>query len=149
MEEGALEHHVACGLVGAAAFASEDAGDAHRLLFVADGEVVGTEDVLHAVEGDEFRSFWLWLDDDVMTDDHVGVEGVEGLAVCHHDIVGDVDDVVDGAQSDGGEVVFQPFRRLLHLASGDADAGVAAACLGVLDGHLDGQRVVVDGELVA
>ena len=139
METGTLQHHVACGLIRTAALAAKDAGYAHRLLLVADGQIVLTEDVFLAVEGDKLLACVVGLDHNVVARDHVGVEAVHRLTVGHHDIVGDIDDIVDGTESDGGEFVAQPLRTLLHLAVLDAHAGVASAGLRVLDRHLDGQ----------
>ena len=149
MEIGALEHHAVCGLIGAAAFSSEHAGYAHGVLFVADGQVVRSQFVLHAVECDEGRAFGQRLHHDMVTFHHVGVEAVEGLSVGHHHIVGDVYDIVDGSESHRIEPVLEPFGRLLHLAAGDADAGVSLAGLLVFDGHPDGQVVIVDLEILA
>ena len=149
VEVGTLQHHVAGGLVGAASLAAEDTGDAHGFLLVADGKVVGAEGVLLAVEGDKRASLVLVFHYDVVSGHHVGIEAVKRLAVGHHHIVGDVDDVVDRSQPDNLQFVFQPFGRLFHLASCNAHAGIASACLAVLYRHLDGQAVVGHVEVVA
>ena len=95
----------------------------------------------YAVECFKGRAVGQGLDDDLLAGNHVGIEAVQGLSVGHHDIVGDVNDVVDGAQADGGEVVLEPLGAFLHLAASDGHGGVAGASLGVL--HLDADFQVV------
>ena len=47
--------------------------------------------------------------DDEGEGDFIGIEGVEGLAGLVEDVVCDVYDVVDGAEADGGEAVYEPW----------------------------------------
>ena len=77
------------------------------------------------------------------------IKAVQGLAIGHHYVVGDVHDVVDGAQTYDAQAVLQPFGALLHLASGQCQGAIAGACLGSL--HSDGnlQVGVVHLECVA
>ena len=110
VEVGALQHHMFGGLVGTATLAAEHAGNTHGLIFIADGEVVCAKGVLHTVEGHKLGALWLGLHHDMVSGHHVGVETMEGLSVGHHHIIGDVHDIIDGAQSDGGQFVAQPFR---------------------------------------
>ena len=149
MEIGALEHYVGRRLIGAATLAAEDAGDTHRLLGIADAQVVLAQRVLLAIEGDKPGAFGLGAHHNLVALHHVGIKAVHGLSVGHHHIVGDVDNIVDGAQTDGAEFVLQPLGTLLHLASRDAQTGITLACLGILNLHLDGQVVVVDSESAA
>ena len=149
MEVGAFEHDILRGLIGAATPTTEDAGDTHRLLGIADGQVAFREFMLHAVERLERCSVGHRLYDNLMPLHHVGIEGMQRLAIGHHDIVRDVYDVIDGAQANGGKSVLQPVRALFHLAVGDADTGIALASLLILDGYLDRQIVIIDLELRA
>jgi hypothetical protein len=64
-----------------------------------------------------------------------GVEGVERLAELVEDVVGDVDDVVDGAETDGFETLFEPCGGILDGDAGDFDGGVEGAGGG--GGNLD------------
>ena len=146
MEIGALKHNVLCGVVGAAALASEDACYAHGVFGVADAQVVLAKGVLLAVEGHKLGAFGLCADHDLVAFHHVGVEAMHGLAVGHHYVVGDVDNVVDGAQTDDVELVLQPLGAFLHLAACNAQAGVAFAGVCVLYLHVDGQLLVVNGK---
>ena len=73
---------------------------------------------------------------------------MQRLTVGEHDVVRNVNNVVDRTQADGRQAGLQPLGRLLHLAAGDADAGVTATSLSILDDHVDGEVVVVDGETI-
>ena len=149
MEIGRLKHHVARGFVGSTTLSAENAGDAHRLLGVANGKVVFAERVLLAVERDEFRAFGLRAHHDFMARHHIGVEAVHRLSVGHHHVVRDVHNVVDGTQADGRELLFEPVGAFFHVAVGHAQANVAFAGFRVLDFHVDGQRFVIDHKSVA
>ena len=81
-----------------------------------------------------------------MTLYHISIEAMQGLTECHHDVVGDIDDIVDRTQTNGGQLVLQPLRRLLDLTVGNADTSIALAGLGVLNNYIDGEAVVINGE---
>ena len=66
---------------------------------------------------------------------------MEGLAIGKQDIVGHIDDVVDGAATDGGELAFQPFGTFANLAALNSHAAVAGAGFGVFHHDVDGQIV--------
>ncbi len=149
VEVSALQHHVLGGLVGTRTLATEDAGDTHRLLGVADAQVVLAQGVLLTIEGNKLGALRLGANHNLMSCHHVGVEAVQRLSVCHHDVVGDIHDVVDWAQADDVELVLQPLRAFLHLAVGDAHASVALASLVVLNLHLDRQVFVIHLEFIA
>ena len=60
-----------------------------------------------------------------------GIEGVERLAGFVEDEVGDIDDVVYRAQSDGSEALFQPSGGLAHhdiVDSGGCIEGAGFRC---------------------
>ena len=75
------------------------------------------------------------------------IETVEGLPGGVQQVVGNIDDVVDGSQADGGEAFFQPVG-----AFGDADAAyrqaaVSNAGFGIFNGYFYGiARRIVDAE---
>ncbi len=147
MEISTLEHHVLGGLIGTTTLSSKHTSDTHRLLAIADGQVAVGELMLYTVERLEGCAFGHGLHHNLMALHHVGIKAMQGLAIGHHDIIGDIDDIVDGTQADGCQTILQPVGRLLHFAIGDADASIALAGLLILDGHLDGQVVIVDLEL--
>jgi len=61
-------------------------------------------------DGEDFLAGGGAADDDAVFGEGVIVEGVEGLAEFHEDVVGDIDDVVDGAEADGFEAqALEPF----------------------------------------
>ena len=78
--------------------------------------------------------------------DHVRIKAVHRLAVGHHDVIGNIDNVVDRAQTDDIQFVLQPLRAFLHLAVGYAQTGIAPAGIRILNGHIDRKVVVVNPE---
>ena len=65
------------------------------------------------------------------------IEGVHGLRQLRHDVVGHVDDVVDGVQPDGGEPVLQPERRRPHGDVFEHQRAVSRAQIQIFDRDLD------------
>ena len=147
VEESALEEDV-LGLHGGTALqTAEDTGDAHAFLLIAYHKVACVEGAFHAVECDELGALRQALHDDVAAGNLVGVEGVQRLAHLHHNEVGDVDHIVDGAQPHGAQTVLQPLGALPYLHVAQRDAGIARAEVGLLDGHLDGLARGFGGEV--
>ena len=95
---GGVAHNLAVGT-------AHDAGHADGLVLVTDAEHRGGQLPLIAVQRLNGLALPGGADDDVVALHAGEVEGVHGLAVFQHHIVGDVHDVVDGA--DAG--VPQPF----------------------------------------
>ena len=149
MEVSTLEHHVCGCLIRTTTLSTEHTSYTHRLLRIADGQILVRQAVLHTVECHELRTLGHGLHHDLMTGNHICIEAVERLTVCHHDVVGDVHDIVDRTKTDGGQLVLQPLRTLLHFTISDAYTSIALASLLILDHHLNRQRLVVNGKLTA
>ena len=147
VEEGALEEDILCLHGGSALQATEDTGDAHAFLLITDHQVAGVEGALHAVEGDELGALRQALHDDMAAGNLVGVEGVQRLAHLHHDEVGHIHHIVDGAQTHGAQAVLQPLGALPYLHIAQRDAGIARAEVGLLDCHLNGLAGGFGGEV--
>ena len=79
---------------------------------------------------------------------HVGVEAVQRLAVCKHDVVGYVDDVVDWALPYGLQLLLQPLRAFGYVAAFYGYGAIARAGLVVVYHHVDVEVVAVDFEIV-
>ena len=105
--------------------------------------------MLLAIQGHELGALWLGAYYNLMTGNHVGIEAVQWLTVCHHDVVGDIHDIVDWSQADDVQLILQPLRAFLHLAVGDAYAGIALASLGVLNFYIDRKIFVIYYEFIA
>ena len=148
MEVSTLEHDVLRGLIGTTTLSAKYASDTHGVLGIADSEVAVRELVLLTIQRHKRCAFRHGLHHNLVPLHHIGIEGVQGLAQRHHHVVGDVHDVVDGTQTNNAQLVLQPFGRLLYLAVGDADTGIALAGLRVLNDDVDGEGVIVDDEIV-
>ena len=149
VEVSTLQNHALGGLVSTGTLTAEDTCDTHWLLGIADAQVVLAQDVLLAIQGHELGTLWLGAYYNLMTGNHVGIEAVQWLTVCHHDVVGDIHDIVDWTQADDVQFVLQPLRALLHLAVSDAYAGIALASLGVLNLYIDRKILVIYHEFIA
>jgi len=144
MEISTLQDHILGCLIGATALSAKDTGNTHRLFGIANTEVVLAKDMLLAVECDELCSLGLRPNHDLMPLDHISIEAMHRLSIGHHDVIGDVHDVVDRTEADDRQLVLKPFRTLLDITVCDAQAGIALAGIMVLNIYLNGQVVVVD-----
>ena len=148
VEVSTLEEHVLRGFVSAATLAAEHTSDTHRLLGIADSQVAVRKFVFLTVEGNERSAFRHGLHHHLLTLHHVGIETVQWLSVCHHDVVGNIDDVVDRTQTDRCQTVFQPLWTLLHFAVLHADSAVTRTSLGSLHHHIKLQVIVLYLEVI-
>ena len=106
MEIGTLQHYVLRGLIRTTTLAAEDACYTHGIFRIANGEVTIGEFMLHAVKRLERRTFRHGLHNNFMTLHHVCIKGMQRLTVSHHDIVRDIHNIVDGAQTNRSEFVL-------------------------------------------
>ena len=148
VEVSTLEEHVLRGFVCAAALTAEHTSDTHRLLHVADRQILVGEFVFLTIERNERSAFRQGLHHHFVALHHVGIETVQWLSVCHHDVVGNIDDVVDGTQTDRCQTVFQPLWTLLHFAVLHADSAVTRTSLGSLHHHIKLQAIVLYLEVI-
>ena len=149
MEVSTLQDYILGCLVSTRTLTAEDTGDTHRLLSIADAQVVLTQGMLLAIESNKLGALWLGTNYNLMTGNHVCIEAVQWLAVCHHDIVGNIHDIVDRAQADDVQLILQPLRTFLHLTTGDAYTGITLASLSILDFNIDRKIFVVYHKLIA
>ncbi len=119
---------------------AHDAGDADFLLCVADHENIVVHFAHLSVQGLEHIAVLCAADNDLVSGDSVEVKCVHGLAVLDHDIVGDVDQVVDGTDAAGGKTSLHPVGGRADLDIGADACSVTAAQVGVFD--LDGDIVI-------
>ena len=137
VEVGDLEEDRLRRLRDLAVAAAHDARDRNRTLAVADHEHVGVEVALDAVQRGQGLAGAGAAGADLGAADEVVVEGVKGLARLEHDVVGHVDDVVDGAHAGADEALLHPGRGGAELDALDDAGGEAPAEVGRLDGDGD------------
>ena len=99
--------------------------------------------MLLAIESNKLSALWLGTDHNLMTGNHVCIEAVQWLTVCHHNVVSDIHDIVDWTQADDVQLILQPLRTFLHLTTGDAYTGITLASLSILDFNIDRKILVV------
>ena len=123
---GGVAHNLAVGT-------AHDAGYADGLVLVTDAEHGGGQLPLVAVQGLDGFALPGGADDDVAALHAGEVEGVHGLAVFQHHIVGDVHDVVDGADTGVPQPFPHPRGRGLDLHVLHHPGGVPGAEIAVLN----------------
>ena len=149
MEIGTLKHHVLRGFIGTTTLSAKHTGNTHRVLSIADSQVTIREFMLLTVKCLEGRTLRHRLHYNLMTFHHICIECMQWLTIGHHDIVSNVNDIIDRTQTNSGQLVFQPFGRLFHFTIGYAHTGIALAGLLILNCHLNRQIVIVNIELRA
>ena len=108
-------------------------------MLVGDDQVIGGELADVAVQGGELLALLGPTDDDVAALHIAVVEGVHGLAVLQHHIVGDVHDVVDGADAHAPQPLPHPLGGGADLYVPHHPGGVPGHQVG--GGSLDVQQV--------
>ena len=132
VEVSTLEEHILRSLIRTTTLSAKHTGDTHGLLRIADGQILVAQLVLLTVEGHERRAFRQGLHHHFVALHHVCIKAMQWLTICHHDVVGDIDDVVDRTLTNRRQSVLQPFRTFLHLTvlhRHSAVTGTSLACL--------------------
>ena len=133
MEVGGFEEHRRRCVVNLGIRAAHDARKPDGVLCVGDDEHGRLKGAFCAVERFQRLIGTGGAHDDGVVAHLTEVESVEGLTVFQHDIVGDVHDVVDGAQACLFECVLHPTWGLGDLGAVYERGGVAEAEVGVCD----------------
>lgn len=128
-EVGTFEKDVRGAFDDAGFFTAHDAGDGDGACVVGDDEVFGEQGVFLGVEREDFFAFLGAAHGDAALE-FIEVEGVQALAHLHHHIVGDIDDVVDGAEADAFEAGFEPSGAGADFDAFDDAGGVVGAAVG-------------------
>ena len=97
--------------------------------------------MLLAVQSDKFLALLRPAHDNPVACDRVVVIGVHRLSVLFHDIIGNVDDIVDRADAVGSEPPLHPLRRGTDLDIFHDAGGIARAQIRIAHFHLD---VIID-----
>ena len=121
--------------------AAHDAGHRDGLFLVADAQHVRRELTRVAVERLDGFTLACGAHDDLLAADAREVERVHGLAVFEHDVVGNVNDVVDRAHAAVAQTLAHPRRGRRDLDVAHHARGVARAERRIVDADAD---VVVD-----
>ena len=125
-DHGGIAHDLAVGT-------AHDAGHADGSVLIADAEHRGGQLSLIAVQRLNGLALTGGADDDMVALHAGEVEGVHGLAVFQHHIVGDVHDVVDGADAGVPQPLPHPGGGGLDLHVLHHPGGVPGAEVAVLD----------------
>ena len=154
IEGSALKQHVN-GLVGDLAVeAAHDAGKGNcAVLAIRDDGVLVRELALLAIQGGEHLAVAGGTDHDVALSvdlrELAKVKGVQRLSGEEHDIVGDIDHVVDGTGAGSHDALCQPVGAGANLDAAHHACGIARAQVGVVDGDINevgrrGSHLVLD-----
>ena len=135
LEPGGLQNDIRSGVRHAAFLPTHHAADGERLAgLVRDNQVRAVKRVFLAVQSLESFPFISGAGDDAAL--HFRrVKGMEGRSQFMQDEVGNIHNVVDGAQTDGYQAFLQPFRAFLHVHAADFYGGVVRVQLRLVQPH--------------
>ena len=117
--------------------AAHDTGHRDGLFLVADAQHVRRELTRIAVERLDGLTLACGAHDDLLAADAREVERVHGLAVLEHDVVGNIDDVVDRAHAAVAQALAHPRRGRRDLDVAHHARGVARAERRIVDADAD------------
>ena len=140
-EGRALQQHVNRGIGDLGLKPAHDASQGHVCVAVGDHRHIACELALCAVKRGELGAVLCRTHHDMALASGIGrkgveVKGMQGLAQLEEDVVGHIDDVVDGAAAHSGQALDHPVGRRPHLDAADNTGGVALAQLFVIDGDI-------------
>src|SRR6185369_6844325 len=141
----ALDEYIDGLLVDLRVRAAHDTGQGDAFLFVGNQQHFARERAVLVVERLEFFLIGGATNDDggliiLAFGDEMIVERMQRLADFEHDVVGDVDNVVDAADADLFQSGPQPIRAGPDLYAFDDAGGVAGTKGGVFDANIDETR---------
>ncbi len=140
VESRRLKEHGCHAVRNHGIFAAHDSGDTYFFLRVADHQHVRIQIPVLSVQRAENVAVLRPADDNLMPRDGVQVKGVHGLAVLLHHIVGNVHQIVDGADTACRKASLHPLRRGRDLNVFAHSRAVSRAELLIL--HLHGYIVL-------
>ena len=140
VEVGGLEEHHRRVTDDLAVRAAHHARDAHRLVLVADAEHIRRKLALVAVKRLNGLALVRGAHDDVAALDAAEVKSVHRLTVLEHDVVGNINDVVDRAHAAVAQSLAHPARGRRDLDVFHHARGVARAEVAVLNVNVDDLR---------
>ena len=143
MEVGTFQHHIHRRLIGTRAFTSKHSSYTHWSGLIANGKVVFSQNVFFSVQGNKLFPSIVVLHYDMMPIHHVCIKTMHWLSISHHNIVGNVHNVVYWAQTYNVQLVFQPFRTFLNITIRKAQASITSTCFGIFYSDFNGKFVVV------
>ena len=124
------------GLIGdLAVFTAHNAGNRNCLFRIGDDQGVFPQLPGLAVQGGAFFIGGAAADDDLAVFQTTVIKGVHGLAIFQHDVVGDVDNIVDRADACGAQAVTHPAGGGLDLNIFGHGGTVAGAQVRIPDLH--------------
>ena len=126
-ELGALKQQLGRGALDLAVQSAHDTCQCDRLGAVADDEVVGRQGEFLLIERCDLLAVLSAADEDLAAIQRVHVKGMHRLADLQHDIVGDIDYIVDAAQAAQGQLTAHPARGLARCDVAHIVADVARA----------------------
>ena len=131
---GRLKDHIHGVVYDLGVLATHDTGKTDGLLSIGNDQHAGSQLSTVAIQSDQSFTLHSFTDDDLLGGNIAIVKGMHGLTVFQHDIVGDIDDVVNGADTVGTESLAEPLGGGgdLHIANHTGGVAVAESICGNL-----------------
>ena len=89
--------------------------------------------MFNTIKGNKFRSLRLCANNNLMALNHVGIKAMHWLSVGHHNVVCDVNNIVNWTQANRIQFILKPFRAFLYLTVSYADTSITFASFVILN----------------
>src|SRR5699024_5887260 len=96
-------------------FTAHDACHSYGAFFVGDDQHAFVKVAFHIVQGSDFLPIFGGADGDLVAVYILVVKGMHGLAVFQHDIVGNINNIVDGPNAASPQTLPHPTGRGLNF----------------------------------
>ena len=104
--------------------------------------------MFRAIQCDKCGAFRQGLDNHFLAFHHVCVKAVQGLTICHHNVVGDVHNVVDRTYADDLQIILQPFGTFFYFTACHGYGAISRTAHFVLNLNADFHVMVVNLERI-
>ena len=113
IEISTLQQDILRRLIRTTTLSPKHTSNTHRLHSITDSQVPLAQSVFHTIESHKRSTLRHSLDNDLITLNHISIKAMQRLSIRHHDIISDVDNIVDRTQADDRETILQPFGTFL------------------------------------
>ena len=113
IEISTLEQDILRSLIRTTTLSPKHTSDTHRLHSITYSQVPLAQSVFHTIESHKRSTLRHSPYNNLITLNHISIKAMQRLSICHHDIISNVDDIVDRTQADDRETILQPFGTFL------------------------------------
>ena len=139
-----LKHDITGGIIRSTSLSAKYTCDTHGFGFVANAQIMLIQCMLLTIKSNKLSTTGLCFHMDSMSLYHICIKTMHGLAIRHHHIIRDVNDIIDWSEPYCCEFLFQPLWTLLHLTAHNTKACISGTCFLIMDFHMNRQVMIVN-----